>query len=636
VGEVVAIGGSSLAAANNTFTVQSVLGLTAFNITVTLGAVSLGGDLWGTNQSRLVDAASVPVPLATVGVRHTVEGVTGFEQQLAFEVRRIRRFHDTNDEINANFMPLRYAYETRRGIVKTYSTDSRQLGYVGAVSFSFPPDDPDYENGKSYTGTQLGGFTSPDVNIKPGDLFRLIDPLAPPSERVLQTAIIQRITNSGNLVLEAPGITAVPAASVPNLYFEVWLRNAVVPHQQSCDQLLELVTERTLLDRVADRVTQKGGYVTVPYGPNRIPDYTSAVNKLRDDLMPVGKTFASYGVQIGDIVLIDPQGVVGQDGSGNPQSGSRPFGDISIIERGAPAYTAGKPSTLDDNRGFYRITALDPAGAYIQVNGASYFGGSDPTGADDVFYGSSGYEYAVLPTIHNSTLTGGQEGQQTLRLTAPPPVPAGSYNARVGLNAYKSIEPFPYRIIRPDSTFSQETVDLVLFMRERMLSWTEEIRYAYDNTKGGTYFVFQRDDQIDNVGSPTDPTDGLGVLSNAFLVSIVGLIDYSPFANTSDCLSILDRRFWINDTRLDTETPVGGPPPYADLRNGEGRPVLPDLVDAAIEQDNNFRTLRYAWVRFRANKINGTLPSVTLAEEGLGDKLTEQRQSLYLQQQLPR
>ena len=636
VGEVVAIGGSSLAAANNTFTVQSVLGLTAFNITVTLGAVSLGGDLWGTNQSRLVDAASVPVPLATVGVRHTVEGVTGFEQQLAFEVRRIRRFHDTNDEINANFMPLRYAYETRRGIVKTYSTDSRQLGYVGAVSFSFPPDDPDYENGKSYTGTQLGGFTSPDVNIKPGDLFRLIDPLAPPSERVLQTAIIQRITNSGNLVLEAPGITAVPAASVPNLYFEVWLRNAVVPHQQSCDQLLELVTERTLLDRVADRVTQKGGYVTVPYGPNRIPDYTSAVNKLRDDLMPVGKNFASYGVQIGDIVLIDPQGVVGQDGSGNPQSGSRPFGDISIIERGAPAYTAGKPSTLDDNRGFYRVTKIDAANNVLTVDGSTKLGSASPASPATFpksVVGKAARGYAVYPTVHDSVTVApaGAEGQTVLRPTSLPGVdnnnvPVVGQPDSYTVNDY-SVRPFSYRIIRPTTLLSTEAVDLILTMRERMLSLIEQFKLALQGNYGGDYWTFQDKEYGRDLGFPTLPDTGLGVFRNLVIEGLMGRIGTTPFTNDSDCLSVLDRRFWILDTRLDMLTkdtsgygvrllPIPTPPgvypytAYNDATGSDVRPVLPDRIEIVLDARDRLREQRFSWISYRANRLTGTLANL--------------------------
>jgi hypothetical protein len=491
------------------------------------------------------------------------------------------------DQLNG----LKPVYEIRAGTAASYTAATRTLT---SATFNF------------------ASFLLAAANVQPGDILRILDV----NGDLVDTATIEAVLGTSSLRLRRPGLLT---PILPGTTYQIYLRNPIVPQLQSNEQLLGLITSEVIVDRRVDYGAgdTDGGFVATS-------------NEMQDTLIPDWNT---TGVAVGDYVVIDPAGPLYVTG----EVGTRPFGDQSVLSRGpALPYLAGEPSQLDDNRGFYRITALDPAGAYIEVDGSSYFGGSDPSGVDDVTYGSSGNEYAVLPTIHGSTLTGGQEGQQTLRLTAAPPVPAGSYNARVGPNAYKSIEPFPYRIIRPDSTFSQETVDLVLFMRERMLSWTEEIRYAYDNTKGGTYFVFQRDDQINDIGSPTDPTDGLGVLSNAFLVSITGLIDYSPFANVSDCLSILDRRFWIRDYRLDTETPVGGPPPYASLSTGEGRPVLPDLVDAAIEQDNNFRTLRYAWVRFRANKINGTLPTTTLAEEGLEDKLAEQQQALYLQQQLPR
>jgi hypothetical protein len=519
-----------------------------------------------------------------------VSVAVGYED-VHFYVRRVRRWHQQQNQLVDQLNVLKPVYEIRAGTAASYNAVTRAFT---SATFNFT------------------SFLLEATNVQAGDTLRILDA----NGDLVETATIEAVLGSASLRLRRPSLFN---PVLPGTAYQIYLRNPVVPQLQSNEQLLDLITSEVIVDRRVD------------YGAGDTDGgLAQTANEMQDSLIADWNT---TGVTVGDYVVIDPAGPLYVTG----ENGTRPFGDQSVLPRGpALPYFAGAPSQLDDNRGFYRVTALDPAGAYIQVDGASYFGGSDTSGADDVIYGSPGYEYTVLPTIRNSTLTGGQEGQQTLRLTAAPPVPAGSYNARAGLDAYKSIEPFPYRIIRPDSTFSQETVDLVLFMRERMLSWTEEIRYAYDNTKGGTYFVFQRDDQIDNVGSPTDPTDGLGVLSNAFLVSIVGLINYSPFANTSDCLSILDRRFWINDTRLDTETPVGGPPPYADLRNGEGRPVLTDRVDAAIEQDNNFRTLRYAWVRFRASKVNGTLPSVTLAEEGLEDKLTEQRQSLYLQQQLPR
>jgi hypothetical protein len=167
-----------------------------------------------------------------------------------------------------------------------------------------------------------------------------------------------------------------------------------------------------------------------------------------------------------------------------------------------------------------------------------------------------------------------------------------------------------------------------------MLSWIEEISGAYDNNKGGDYYTFQAEDHIEDIGSPTSPTDGLGVISNVFLTSLVGLIEFAPFANTSDCLSVLDRRFWVLDTRLDSETPVGLPTPYADLVNGTGRPVLPDLVSDVLDNDDRFRALRFSWVVFRADRVNGSLQTLTRARASLPEQLEAQRQLLLLKKGL--
>jgi len=194
-----------------------------------------------------------------------------------------------------------------------------------------------------------------------------------------------------------------------------------------------------------------------------------------------------------------------------------------------------------------------------------------------------------------------------------------------GSNSYAgtgfSVAPFSYRIIRPTRTVSNDTVDLVLFIRERMLSWLDEVRGAFDATKQGSYFVFQRDEHISDVGSPTDPTDGLGVPSNVYVSSLSGLTSVAPFANTSDCLSVLDRRYWCLDVRLDKEDPVALPgEPYASFESdnssggtytvGSGRPVEPDRIDGVLDRTDRLRELRFSWVRYRADRVRGTLPAM--------------------------
>lgn len=197
---------------------------------------------------------------------------------------------------------------------------------------------------------------------------------------------------------------------------------------------------------------------------------------------------------------------------------------------------------------------------------------------------------------------------------------ADGSNSYAGTN--RSVAPFSYRVIRPVRTVSSDTVDLVLFIRERMLSWIEELNDgAFDASKQGSYFVFQRDEHIADVGSPTDPIDGLGVPSNLYIESLSGITGVAPFANTSDCLSVLDRRYWCLDTRLDSETPVALPgEPYASFTAdnssggtytvGSGRPVEPDRIDGVLDRTDRLRQLRMSWVRYRADRVRGTLPSM--------------------------
>ena len=556
------------------------------------------GDL-GQTVPHVVSASYTATSTAEVGVRDYSDYFAvppAFGETVHFYVRRIRRFHEAQQKIVGNLELLKPVYETRRGLVFSYNTTTR--------AFVADTSTPTYPQ-----ATNIGAFTDDMVNINPGDLLRLLDSAG----TLLEEAEVEAVVNPTTLRLKRPGLSTTLSGGET---FEVYLRQAPVPHEQSCEQLLALLTDQVLLDRRADYsdLATTGGQAT-------------AFNVLSDTDPTVN--YATTGVQVGDYVVVDPAGTLFV----STEEGMRPVGDRSVSTRLAE-YIAGSPDPLDDNRGFYRV-ATDPAQTvtYLEVDGGSRFGGGAEDGSDDVVYGGGGAEYAVLPTIHASPIgTGGQEGQQPLRPTAASV--GGLFLARTGLDADRSIAPFSYRIIRPSSVFSQDATELILFMRERMLSWIEEISGAYDNNKGGDYWVFQDEDHIKDIGSPTSPADGLGVISNEFLTSLVGLIGYAPFANTSDCLSVLDRRFWVLDTRLDAETPVGMATPYADLVNGTGRPVLPDLVNDILDNDDRFRALRFSWVVFRADRVNGSLQALTRARDSLPAQLAAQRQLLLLKKGL--
>jgi hypothetical protein len=549
-----------------------------------------------------VVAASYTVPDPSfVGVRNYQDFFTvppASEEVVHFYVRRIRRFHEAQQKLVGNLQLLKPVYELRRGVVASYGVSGTRELVADTTTYG--------------AATNLGAFNDDMVNLNPGDLVRVLDSTG----ALLEEAEVEAIVGATTLRLKRPGLST---PLVGGEAFEVYLRQAPVPHEQSCEQLLNLLTDQVLLDRRADysNPATTGGQAT-------------AFNVLSDTDPTVSYFSATVQVQVGDYVVVDPAGTLFLP----DEVGARPVGDQSVDLRPPPEYVAGTPDPLDDNRGFYRVVT-DPAQTvtYLEVTGASRFGGGAEDGSDDVVYGEGGAEYAVLPTVHASPLgTGGREGQQSLRPTAASV--AGSFAARTGLDADKSLAPFSYRIIRPSSVFSQDATELILFMRERMLSWIEEVSAAYENNKGGDYYTFQVEDHIEDVGSPTSPADGLGVVHNQFLTSLVGLIDYAPFANTSDCLSVLDRRFWVLDTRLDGETPVGSSTPYADLVDGAGRPVLPDLVNDVLDNDDRFRELRFSWVVFRADRVNGSLQALARARATLPEQVEAQRQFLLLKQGL--
>jgi hypothetical protein len=296
---------------------------------------------------------------------------------------------------------------------------------------------------------------------------------------------------------------------------------------------------------------------------------------------------------------------------------------------------------LDDNRGFYKVTEVQAS--QLLVSEETEFSGSS---SSPVVFGetSTGQEYAVLPTV-SAGVGGNPEGQMDLRVTAAAGASDPDPNSYKG-NLY-SVEPFGYRVIRPTTILTEETIELVLFIRERMLSWMEEIETAAQGNKSGNYFVFQRDEHISDLGSPTVPDEGLGVPSNAFIDGLAGLTAISPFASVSDCLSVLDRRYWILDFRLDTEVPpnTGSTTPYSSfapdapgvsvgLTAGSGRPVEPDRIEDVLNRTDRLRRLRYSWIRFRADRVTGTLQAIERFDAELPARIAEREDVLRLQEGL--
>ena len=527
------------------------------------------------------------------------------------EVRRIRRFHPLLNDLVTAFLRLRFVYEIRRGIVQTF-TSTGSAGSLVAEPVNTLLRPLPLVGG---TATQLGDFTDPKIGIKSGDQVRFIDTLG---VVVAEAEVLVVETDGKTLTISKNALTSV----APGTRFEVYLRTAPIPHEQSCEELLDLATDKLLLDRKADLIAQTGGKVTYLPGPDLPTRYATSINKLSDTDPTVN--FAALGIQPGDVLVIDPEGVLrGPTGFPvTPEKGTRPFGDDGVLPRGAPVYVPGTPSRTDDNRGYYKVLTATATQLEVVPLGGTLAGG---LGTDVVFDSA----YAVYPTIHGSNLSGtgnGIEGQMDLRPTA----------FCNGANSFKgdwlSVAPFAYKVIRPSGFLTEETVELILSTRERMLSWIEELQGLFEANKSGTYFVFQRDQHIADLGDPSDPSDGLGVLFDAYITSLEGRIFVSPFANTSDCLSILDRRFWGLDFRLDYLRPPFAPldPPYSDFVNGFGRPVLPDRIEEALQQRDKLRDSRWAWLTLRTDRVTGTIEAIRRFGRELPRRHAEQERLLTM------
>lgn len=542
---------------------------------------------------HVVDAGTSATANSQVGMRDAATFGGLNPEPVSFEIRRIRRFHEALQDITDSLEPLRFAYEIRRGVIGIGSTTSSLV---------------------ASTPTQLGDFEDADVNVNPGDTVRLLDA----NGNVTDEAEIGSITGANTLDMRDPGFETAPVAGTN---FEIYLRQPPVPHEQSNEQLFDLAVEEVIHQTVPNYTTGDGGYAPINF------------DEFRDTTVP---DFTALGVQQGDYVIIDPAGELeGPTGPANPvEYGSRPYGDQSVVERGPMPgpFVPGSPSELDDNRGFYRIT--NSPVDIVQVTGVSDFTGDI---ANRVIFGDSGQEFAVMPTI-----SAGAEGQQSLRPTLPAGASSPDPNSYRGNQS--SIQPFGYRIVRLSSLFTQETNELIFFVRERMLSWIEKISLVVEGTKSGDYYVFQRDEHILNLGSPTNPDEGLGVMSNAYIDNLQGKTDWAPFVNTSDCLSVLDRRYWVLDFNLDYEGPIGSSDYYASftitapgippLTAGSGRPVEPDRVDDVLDRDDRLRPLRFSWIRYRTDRVNGTLPAIVRFDAELPEREQEQEDLLRLKEGL--
>ena len=447
------------------------------------------------------------------------------------------------------------------------------------------------------TGAVLDFFGDITNDIKGGDILRILKGGALIEEAEISSTTSNTISIRNEFFIDWTD----PNNNPLDFTFEVYLQTPMIPHEQSFDQLVDAMTKEFIL-------SGSDGSVTV-----------------RNNLD--GADFT--GVQAGDLVIVDP----------HPE-GFRPTGDRGVT--GRAGHVEGLPSELDDNRGFYRVVQNNVTS--LELNPVHEFAGE---GTSPISFGDVGQEFTVLPimtgTFPNSTPSpdGLDEGQNDLRPTAEKGTQGSDPNSFQG--NYFSIAPFSYKIIRPSGLFSDEMIDFTLTQRERNLSWIEEIKEPARKNKAGDYYTFQLEDHINELHDPTDTSRGYGLVSNLLIESLSGVRTLSPFLNTTDCLSVQDRRYACGDARLDYETPLD--PALTDpfgsfertgtmLSTGSGRPSIIDRIDDVLDSSDRLRNLRYTWISFRTNKGTGTLPEAMRAGGVLARDLADEKDLINIKKSM--
>jgi hypothetical protein len=506
-------------------------------------------------QRHLVDI-SHNNPAGTVGMMdETTFGASGVSPEtVTFEVRRLRRFQtfDLTDSIQQ----LQLLYETPKGFIETvgnlgYRTTSKQFAYVVAQG----------------DGTQLGGFVT--LGLKSGDYFCLLSE----SGDLLEKRLIIKVVSNTELLIQAPGLVTPNPEERP---FEIQRTSGVKPQEQSYKEILSAAFD-VVFSREADYVNQTGGYVD-----------TAEVNQLRDDAFS-GSNFTEVGVLSGDIVVVDPAGEVRGSGgvpSTGVERGASPKGDRSIVDRSV--FQTGAVSNLDDNRGFYKVSSVSETVLEVESHSfASQRSGTDVVYPLDASQRAS-YGYAFYPTVGNSSLPSlTEEGQNDLRPTALADV-GNSFNS----DNY-SIRPFGYQILRPSGLLSSSTVDFLLMSRERFLTWLETCQLNLFTAQTGTYQGFQDLEQSSSFG---------GVFSNEAINQIRGYVSETPFTNNDECLSILDRRFFLMDSSLSYSSHAD----FTDVNNKSVRPLFSDLLQGTYQRDQ-LREYRRLYLNKRLDVYAGTI-----------------------------
>lgn len=432
------------------------------------------------------------------------------------KVKRLRRFSDALQRLLRSSEDLSLLYDERYGAVDS-------LVSLAGDTYRLTP---------SLVGNKQTNVGSLLKAVSVGDLIETYDD----NGTVGALFMVIAVDNTLDLTM----LDEKEAGVFP--YFKIIVRSKLIPEIQSLNDFMRSSTNQ-IMESSTGRVTE--------------------LNVLRDS----AESFSDKGVEVGDYIIVDPQGTLTGVNGPSTEKGQPPQGDTGHV--GHANYVAGDPSALDDNRGAYVVTEKTDDSLTV----SPVFG---PRG-----YDSSGVN--LLPTVQ------GQDGGD-LRITQ---VSDQNNSFQGNLN---SIEPFRYIIVRAGSGVALSLLETVLFLRERTLSWAEMLR-GFGGVSPYTWSQFVDREYVNFIGleDPTHP-------SNDLLLDIEGNGSIQPLLTNRKCLSLVDRRWFIEDPKMISE--------------GYGNPtdnVAPFLIDLLISEAR-LRESRFAWINVRSNLRTGTLIRFNQAE----------------------
>jgi hypothetical protein len=322
--------------------------------------------------------------------------------------------------------------------------------------------------------------------------------------------------------------------------FSVEVRNGIVPQEQIFDKFVGLSFSEI---------------------------YSSELGKVQGGSLRDGNAslnFLSFESLIGQYILIDPQGSLDTP----DEYGAPPQGDTGKIS--TTGYVVGSVSPFDDNRGLYKIVGVEADN--LTVEPVIPVEGIAPS------------DYSFLPSVN------GVDGT-ALRDTAPQA--NGTHDDPS--NSSFSIEPFSYKILKANTEVAEEMIASVMMMRERTLSWMELLS-SFNEIRPYTWSEYVSEGLISEVGE-----DDKTYLTNEELLVVEGNTGVTPldvpFVTNSRCLSVLARRFLVEDDRLLFEG-------YSEVGD-----ALPSLLENGISFIEA-REKRYSWLNVRAGLLTGTLAKI--------------------------